>query len=360
MVKYLQIVEILKKEIFSEKYKNGDVFPGVLAIGERFGVSHLTAVKIIKCLEGMHLVESLRGIGTFVAKETRQLVFLSPDFGAAVFFSIILDEISELCQKNNITLKICEVPYGDSKDFAKRFMDEAQKVIALNPKGVIYVPAANVTRNIDYISPSKDIDRQIIKALDDAKIPVTLIDSGIESPIEESHDLIGVNNIGIGMKLANHLAEKGAKRLLFVSWMSKSPNIQERLDGAKIVATEKDLHFQAWLLTKANLKEFRILLQSAERPDAIIASSDRVALMILHILKKKNISVPDEIMLCGVDNTELAGAAIPTLTSIHQPYHEIARVACETLLNRISRPKTSPRHITIATTLIQRQSTSRA
>ena len=99
MTKYLQIVEILKKEIFSEQYKNGDTFPGVFAIGERFAVSHLTAVKIIKCLEGMHLVESRRGIGIFVIKETRQFVFLSPAFGSALFFPIIRKEISELCQK---------------------------------------------------------------------------------------------------------------------------------------------------------------------------------------------------------------------------------------------------------------------
>ena len=157
MTKYLQIVEILKKEIFSEQYKNGDTFPGVFAIGERFAVSHLTAVKIIKCLEGMHLVESRLGIVTFVIKDTRQFVFLSPAFGSALFFPIIRKEISELCQKNNITLKICEVPYGDSKDFAKRFMDEAQKIIALNPKGVIYLPAANVTRNIDCIVLQKTL-----------------------------------------------------------------------------------------------------------------------------------------------------------------------------------------------------------
>ena len=359
MFKYQKAINTLKKEISSGRWNPGDAFLGVKAVRERFKISHLTAVKVIDGLEALQLVESRRGSGTFIAKRHKSICFLSPAFGLAPFFPLIRKEISDLCQRNGISFEICEVDDIAQADFPIRFERAAHELIRSHPSGIIYLPSTNITPNQDCLNPSNNIDRKILTAFDGASIPVTLIDSGIDSPLEDRYDLVGVDNRAIGIKLGQHLLEQKAKRVMFVSWKSHSPNVCDRQAGLKETIRSAGIAFSTYELTKSNIKNFRRMLKSSARPDAIACSSDRIALMVLHILKQAKVAVPDDILLTGVDDTDLAKRTSPTLTTVHQPYREIARAACETLLNRIARPTATPRHLMIATTLVARASTRR-
>lgn len=359
MFKYQKAINTLKKEISSGRWNPGDAFLGVKAVRERFKISHLTAVKVIDGLEALQLVESRRGSGTFIAKRHKSICFLSPAFGLAPFFPLIRKEISDLCQRNGITLDICEIDNIAKADYPIRLEKSAYDLIKGKPSGIVYLPSINITPVQDCNLPHNNIDRKILEAFDRAGIPVVLIDSGIKSPLEDDHDLVGVDNRAIGIKLGQHLLEQKAQHVIFVSWKSHSPNVRDRQSGLKETIRSSGAAFSTYELTRSNIKDFRRMLKSSARPDAIVCSSDRIALMVLHILNQAKISVPDDVLLTGVDDTDLAKRTSPTLTTVHQPYREIARAACETLLNRIARPTATPRHLMIATTLVARASTRR-
>ena len=361
MYKYQSIVNSLKQEIAAGRWQAGNAFLGVREVCERFHVSHLTAVKVLKTLEGLRLVRSKRGAGTFVAGG-RRLGFLSPAIGLAPFFSLIRNELSELCRSNGIAFDITEVDGLVRSDFPERLMQAAGEMIARMPAGLVYLPSANVTTRVTRASADKApgaVDRQILDAFDAAGIPVVLVDSGIESPLEDKYDLVGTDNRAIGVKLGRHLADRGCRRIMFVTWKSHSPNIRDRLAGLREAVQSAKGRLSSFELTGASIPDFRRLLKSRQRPEAIVAGSDRIALTVLTILKKLRLDVPGDILLAGVDDIEHSRTAEPALTTVRQPYREIARAACETLLNRIARPKAPVRHITIATTLVARASTQR-
>ncbi len=357
MFMYQKAVDVLKAEIASGQWKPGDSFLGVKAICARFQISHLTAVRVLECLKGLRLVESRRGAGTFIAQKRRLFGFLSPAFGLAPFFPLIRKEVSGLCQRNGITFEIHEIDHIDRADYAARLESAAHKIIEHGPSGIIYIPSANVTPFQDCANPTDLVDRKILATFDRASVPVVLVDSGLESPLEERYDLVGVDNRAIGVKLGQHLLAQGAQRILFVSWRTNSPNVRNRLAGLREVADAAGKAFSSYVLSKSNLRDFRQKFKSPERPDAVVGSSDRVALMVLHLLQKVRMRIPEDVLLAGIDGIETAKDS--NLTTVQQPFRELARAACETLLNRIARPNALPRHLTIATTLLPRASTAR-
>ena len=70
-----------------------------------------------------------------------------------------------------------------------------------------------------------------------------------------------------------------------------------------------------------------------ERPTAIIAINDRVALGVYQAAARDGLRVPDDLSVISFDNSDLAWWLDPALTSISLPYREMARRAVATLLD---------------------------
>jgi DNA-binding LacI/PurR family transcriptional regulator len=62
------------------------------------------------------------------------------------------------------------------------------------------------------------------------------------------------------------------------------------------------------------------LLDRADRPTAIIALSDVLAIGVLEAAAERGISVPDDLSVAGFDDVPEAAAADPPLTTIRQPH----------------------------------------
>lgn len=74
------------------------------------------------------------------------------------------------------------------------------------------------------------------------------------------------------------------------------------------------------------------LLRLPERPTAIFAANDEMAVGALAAAAKNGLSVPRDLSVVGFDDTPSAEAAWPRLTTIHQPTAEMAEAAVEMLI----------------------------
>ncbi len=68
-------------------------------------------------------------------------------------------------------------------------------------------------------------------------------------------------------------------------------------------------------------------------PDAIVCANDSVALGVLDVLRSQKVRVPEDVLLTGFDDTELASIAWPPLTSVRQPFEMIGRKGAELVLS---------------------------
>lgn len=103
------------------------------------------------------------------------------------------------------------------------------------------------------------------------------------------------------------------------------------------------------------------LLQLPQRPDAILATSDKLTTGCLRVLKARKVKVPDEVGLVGFSNADFTELLDPSLTIIKQPAFEMGELATNLLLQLIEskRPVEQFEVKKLAAELVQRASSER-
>jgi len=97
-------------------------------------------------------------------------------------------------------------------------------------------------------------------------------------------------------------------------------------------------------------------LQRPDRPSAIFAVNDYIALDVLQATRAIHLRIPEELAVVGFDDQEFAAHVHPPLTTIKQQFIDIGLRAGTLLINRIEGIAGPPKHIELPTNLIIRES----
>jgi DNA-binding LacI/PurR family transcriptional regulator len=108
------------------------------------------------------------------------------------------------------------------------------------------------------------------------------------------------------------------------------------------------------------------LLALPERPEAVFAASDNMAIGALKAIRASGLRVPDDIALVGFDDLPLASALEPPLTTVRQPIYRLGHTAASVLIDDLLRvPEGEPalgrgQRIVLGTELVIRESCGQA
>ena len=100
------------------------------------------------------------------------------------------------------------------------------------------------------------------------------------------------------------------------------------------------------------------MLSMERRPTAIFAANDDSAAGLMSVCSELGIRVPDDLSVCGFDDSWTARSVWPYLTTIHQPVDEIARAATRLLIERPD-DEDDPQQVKLAHRLVERNSVRR-
>lgn len=229
--------------------------------------------------------------------------------------------------------------------------------------------AAQERRNIDMFEAHR-VQGIVIYPLGDV-VPrlERLAGSGIRSvvvgPIRESATVASVlfDDRGGGRLAGEHLLSLGRSRILFLGNPTVSQSndrlagLQDAVAGSAATITVVDVPY---LSTEEGLRaaEQIVSAPAAERPDAVFAANDMVALGVLTQLLRHGIRVPEDIAIVGFDDVDQAHQGVVPLTSVRQPGYEIGRAAGAALLQQLADPGAEPPETTpFPAELIVREST---
>ena len=95
---------------------------------------------------------------------------------------------------------------------------------------------------------------------------------------------------------------------------------------------------------------------AAERPDAIVAANDLLAIGCIQALRRRRLSVPDDVAVTGMDDTEIAAVFSPSLTSVALGSRERGKAAAELLLRRMGGEQGPAQRVHVAPRLVVRES----
>ena len=101
------------------------------------------------------------------------------------------------------------------------------------------------------------------------------------------------------------------------------------------------------------------LLDLPERPTAIFAFNDNLAIGAMQAARALGLRVPEDVSIVGFDDTELASVVTPGLTTVRQPLAEMGRMAVSLLGRALENHRFEPVHVELATRLVVRSSTQR-
>lgn len=187
------------------------------------------------------------------------------------------------------------------------------------------------------------------------------------SELSEYEDIyrVGVDNIAIGKLATAHLLELGHTRIAVVSGNKEKQSSYQRLEGYKQALHEARISYDPKLVyyadysieTAAQVTEQLV----SEIPDisAIFSFGDLMSMGILHMLKKLNYQVPQQISVISVDNISLAPYCNPPLTTIAQPLNAIGHQCINTLIDLIEKKVPENKLTLLPHELVCRESTAR-
>jgi DNA-binding LacI/PurR family transcriptional regulator len=76
-------------------------------------------------------------------------------------------------------------------------------------------------------------------------------------------------------------------------------------------------------------------LSLAERPTAIFAANDLMALGAIYAIQDAGLNVPQDIAIVGYDDRDFASFSNPTITTVCPPSFEMGQLAAQLILDRL-------------------------
>jgi LacI family transcriptional regulator len=213
------------------------------------------------------------------------------------------------------------------------------------------------------ISPYGDVSSRLAR-LRSRGIPAVLVDrlSG-----DGAFSSVSVDDVAGGRLATEHLIDTGRTRIAFVGGPIEIRQVSDRLDGTRqAVAARPETTLEVLATAALTVLEGRRVGQellaraAADRPDALFAANDLVAMGLLQALVMNGFPlVPDDIALIGFDDIDFASAAVVPMSSIRQPSQLIGETAVRILIEEAADSGLAPQQVVFQPELVVRASTRR-
>ncbi|WP_101842850.1 LacI family DNA-binding transcriptional regulator [Halobacillus sp. Marseille-P3879] len=178
-------------------------------------------------------------------------------------------------------------------------------------------------------------------------------------------DEVLVNNFEGGYEATKHLLDRGHRSIGYIGGQADSYASTERLKGYSQALEDQGLKVNKKF---TRLGEFKIqsgydkgkeLLSLKDRPTAIFAGNDAIAVGVYKAARELHLSIPGDVSVIGFDDSQFAEIVFPTLTTIRTPIEDMAQKTVELAVQISRKGKNFKETVTFQPTLIERESTSR-
>jgi len=198
-----------------------------------------------------------------------------------------------------------------------------------------------------------------LDALHEQNFPYVLIDQADNTG---KSNIVDSTNWQGAYDATSYLIRLGHRHIAHIAGLSGLSSAIERLDGYKAALSDHDILInedyilQGDFYTNSGYKHAVTLINMPNRPTAIFAANDLMAIGVMDAMREHNLSIPDDISIIGFDDIPQAVITYPKLTTMRQSLEQMGQVAVQLLLEQIENPERSATRITLSTRLIERES----
>lgn len=304
-------------------------------------VAPRTQVRVRRAIEDLGYVANTAA-RTLRVGSTRTIAHVAFEVDNPSFYELCTG-IEERAREQNYSILVANSGGSSERESEYLAMFEAQRV-----RGMLLTPADDVA--------------QQVTTLQLRGIPVVLVDRWADADVCSS---VSVDDIAGGRLAVEHLVEQGRRRIVFAGGPLGLEPIAQRLAGARQAASAAGITLDVIDVDHRSIASGRDVghrvtsLPPAERPDAVFAANDLLAIGVEHGLLQAGVRIPEDVAIVGYDDIEFAQNALIPLTSIRRPRHALGRTALDILLSTLhGRSHTEYSTVSFSPTLIPRASSA--
>lgn len=365
--KYEIIKEALLERIRTGQFSSDAVFCTEKMLSEQYEVSRITAKRAIEDLEQQGILYRKRGVGSFVSQKippvsssasetdskSKMVSLLLPFATTQGNISETIGSLSAALAEKGYFLSIHITGSSSPKERATLELLRSQNIA-----GLVYYPKR---------------DNIHLEQLNDflfANRPVVIIDKQTDCPYLNN---VVCDNYDGGRQLTRHLLEQGHRNIAFFTTapLSETSSVRDRFggflhemkaagimpDSQQLVTWPHSLSEEDALSTELTSFQQQLLALHQNGITALLAENDQVAELIFLACRTIGLRIPEDLCLCGFDDTSLSRSL--EITSIHQDFESIGREASRILLSALENPAAEPEKIVLPVTLVPRASSLR-
>lgn len=262
----------------------------------------------------------------------------------SLFWMTIIHQIAKVFSTHNVILVYTYLPTSADKTY--------------------FLPPTLTNGNVHGIIVLNVYNERLLRLLAETQIPKVFLDtSSLVAPDELNGDLLLMESRTSVRRITCHLLEQGRTLPGFIGDISYAQSNRERYEGfcQALADAGKKVDSSLCLTTPLGIDTYReeidTFLSSLSRmPDAFVCASDYVACILMQLLEKRGLRVPEDVAVSGFDNNteDLLAEHLTTVQVFNEELG--ARLALQ-ILYRIKYPNT-PHEITyLGTNVLYRDST---
>lgn len=325
-------------------------------VARRVGVSISTVSRVVN--GSVNVSDQLRHqVEAAISELNYQPIRATSRYGAAAniavlipsisspFFQNLIKGIQSVCIENGCILQI----YNSDDDPEKEMIHAEELSSRVDIRGVIFAGAWTW----DHQEP--------ITNLQEAGVALCLINrfaSGVHA------DLLEVEREQGTYDAAVHLLQLGHTRIGCISGIPNAAINPDLVAGFRRalsdyqIKIDEDLVLETRLSAQGGYRAGLELLARENRPTAILARTDRLAIGVMRAAWELSIDIPNDLSIIGYDDEPDARFTRPALTTVRQPQYEMGTRAAALLFERIDNPALPQRQVIVQPQLIVRETTT--
>ena len=211
------------------------------------------------------------------------------------------------------------------------------------------------------------LTNQSTEKLDKMDVPFVLSTVSPNENLDGEYASISVDDVRESYKIVDYLIKKGHKKIAFIGASEVDTGIgQRRLEGYIEALKDNGIELNKDLIwhTKLNADAFSMengynimkekLLENHDFT-AIYAISDTIAMGVIRALHEAGKRVPEDVSVAGFDGIEMGKYNIPSITTIEQPFVDMAHKTTKMLFDMILKDD-KPQKVIMEAALAERES----
>lgn len=221
---------------------------------------------------------------------------------------------------------------------------------------VIFSSTDNDTKNLEscvrimremgvdgFIIAAVSLKEPIVDELIDQDFPVVLVNRRVT---KNNVNYVVVDNQKGARLAVEHLINNGYKKIGIITGKSSVSTGRERFQGYRKVLLDHGLKFkkeyrsQGPFTKEHGKKAAQKMLTLKNRPEAIFAASDNIALGVMDAAGELGLNIPEDLAIVGFDDTDFSSNSKIRLTTVSQRKYEMGQRGVQILIDLIESQQT--------------------